>query len=58
MGVKYTSKCENKEWKEAEGQGFGGFWIYTHRDWQTIGQRQKDSNKADKLLFRSIQCWW
>jgi len=30
--IKHASRHKNKEQKEAESQGPGGFWMYTHRD--------------------------
>ena len=54
MGIKHASQCEDKKQKEVKSQGSGGFWIYTHSDWQTIGQGQKNLKEADQLLIWSF----
>jgi len=54
--IKCANRYKNKEWQEDQDEGTGGLWMHTYRNRQAIGQGQKDSNKANKLLIQSICC--
>jgi len=49
-GIKHTSRHKDKEWQEDQDKGTGRLQMHIHRNRQAIGQGQKDSNKANKLL--------
>ena len=49
MGIKHVSGCKNKEQEETQGQNIGRLQMYTHRNQQTIGQKQKDPDETNKL---------
>ena len=51
MRIECVSRCKDKEWKEIKGQDIGGFRIHTHRNQQTTGQRQENSDETNKLLI-------
>ena len=58
VGIKCASRHKNKEWQENQDEDIGGLWMHIYRNRQAIGQEQKNSNKANKLLIQSIQCRW